>query len=94
MAQYIKKTQPVEAITFSELVDYGRNNTTNIVKGMPWSFTYKDHPITHENDKCYLICDNIGYFKFTPNDMLVTYDDGDILALSIEDFNIIFELYE
>jgi hypothetical protein len=34
--KYIRKTAVVEAITFDELVKYGKENGGNIVNGMPW----------------------------------------------------------
>jgi len=74
----------LECITFNELVEHGKLNCgLNIVNGMPWSFNYKGHPITHENDKCYLIPVNgVGYEKFTPNDILITDNSGQLHVLS------------
>lgn len=80
MAKYKIKTmndnsEPiVEAITFDELVKHGLENGANVNNGMPWSWNYKGHPITHENDQCYLISpyDNN---RMTPNDMLVTTEN-------------------
>lgn len=45
----------VEAIKFDELVQHGRDNGANIVNGMPLSFSYAGHAISHENDQRYLI---------------------------------------
>ncbi len=45
----------VEAVTFEELVEHGRQSGANTVNGMPWSFTFSGFPITHETDDCYLI---------------------------------------
>jgi hypothetical protein len=71
--QYRKKQAVVEAITFDALVAYGLAHTTNIVRGMPWSFNYNGCSITHENDECYLILvQSGGSAKFVPGDMLVT----------------------
>lgn len=74
MAKYRKKLVVIEAITFEEFVEYGRNNgaSANIVNGMPWSFKYNGHPVTHENDECYLIPTLEGTHNFTPQDMLIT----------------------
>jgi hypothetical protein len=55
------------AISFSDFVEYGRNNGANIVNGMPWSFEFEGYPVTHENDSCYLI----GNQKFTPDVFMV-----------------------
>ena len=76
--KFRKKQVEVEAITFDELVEHGKNNGANIVNGMPWSFKYQGHPITHENDECYLIPTLEGTMKFTPQDMLITGVNGEI----------------
>lgn len=86
MAKYIKKPVEIETITFDELVEYGRNNGGNIVNGMPWHFSYQGHPITHENDECYLVPTSSGYARFTPQDMLITQIDGEIYPCRIEIF--------
>ena len=36
--KYRKKPVVIEAITFDELVEYGKAHGGNIVDGMPWSF--------------------------------------------------------
>lgn len=45
----------IHRFTFNELVQHGRDNGANIVNGMPWSFKCFGLPITHENDRCYLV---------------------------------------
>jgi hypothetical protein len=48
--------KPVASIvTFDEFVQYGREHGANIVNGMPWSFVFNGHSVTHENDDLYLI---------------------------------------
>ena len=91
MSFFIKKPVVVEAITFDELVAYGLKNTTNIVNGMPWNFTYKGHIITHENDNTYCIPTLEGMMHFTRNDMLITGVKGEIYPCKIDIFN---ETYE
>jgi len=76
MAYYRKKPVVIEAITFQELIEYGKNNGANIVNGVPWSFKYNGHAITHENDECYLILTLEGTMNFTPEDMLITGVSG------------------
>lgn len=76
--KFRKKPVVIEAITFAELVQHGLENTTNVVNGMPWSFEYEGHPITHENDQCYLIPSLEGAMFFTPDDMLITGVNGEI----------------
>ena len=74
----------VEAITFAELVQYGRDNGANIVNGMPWSFHYKGQPVSHENDSCYLVGTIPLYF--TPEDFLVTAENGGMSVRKSDEF--------
>lgn len=90
--KYMKKPVIIEAITFDEFVEYGRNNGANIVKGMPWSFKYNGHGVTHENDECYLIPTLEGVYNFTPKDMLITGVSGEIYPCKIDIFELTYEL--
>lgn len=74
----------MEALSFDELVEYGLENTTNVVNGMPWSFEYKraDHPagvpgypVTHENDDCYLVLTPDGTVRFERGKLLIVGDN-------------------
>lgn len=82
--KYRKRPVEVEAITFDELVEYGRNEyrrngrETALIRDMPWSFDYAGHPITHENDDCYIIPTLEGHMKFSRGDMLITGVAGEI----------------
>jgi hypothetical protein len=78
MAKFRKKPVVIEAITFDELVDHGRASGANIVNGMPWSFSYAGHPITHETDESYVIPTLEGSMLFTRDDMLITGVKGEI----------------
>lgn len=91
MAMYRKKPVVIEAITFDELVQYGKDNGGNIVNGMPWHFEYKGHPITHENDQCYLILTLEGTHHFTPQDMLITGVKGEIYPCKLDIFEATYE---
>jgi len=42
-------------VTFDEFLQYGIDHGANIVNGMPWSFMFNGHAVTHENDDLYLI---------------------------------------
>lgn len=87
MAKFRKKPVEIEAITFNELIEYGKNNGGNIVDGMPWSFNYAGYPITHENSECYLIPDNYGVSQnMTPKDMLITGVNGEIYPCPLDAF--------
>ena len=89
--KFRKKPVVVEAITFDEFVQYGKEHTDNLVNGMPWSFEYKGHPVTSENDECYLIPTLEGEHAFTPADMLITGVAGEIYPCKLDIFN---ETYE
>ena len=89
--KYRKKPVVIEAITFHELVAYGIATGGNVVNGMPWSFTYKGHPVTHENDECYLIPTLEGTMKLTPDDMLITGVNGEIYPCKTDIFNKTYE---
>ena len=92
--KYRKKPVVIDAITFEEFVEYGKNNGGNIVNGMPWSFTYNGHPVTHENDERYLIPTLEGVHNFTPQDMLITGVKGEIYPCKLEIFEATYEVAE
>ena len=94
MSKFRKKPVVIEAITFAELVEYGLANTDNIVNGMPWSFNYKGHPISHENDRCYVIPTMEGTMHFTPDDMLITGVKGEIYPCKRDIFEATYERVE
>lgn len=91
--KYIKKPLEIEAITFDELVEHGRASTTaaNLRNGMPWSFEYAGHPITHENDDCYLIPTLEGTMKFMRGDMLITGVKGEIYPCKLDIFEATYD---
>ena len=91
MAQFRKKPVVIEAITFDELVEYGKANGGNIVNGMPWSFQYQGQPITHEDDNCYLILTLEGAMKFGREDMLITGVKGEIYPCKADIFAATYE---
>lgn len=91
MPMFRKKPVVIEAITFEELVEYGRTHGANIVNGMPWSFAYEGHAITHENDDCYLIPTLEGTMKFLRGDMLITGVAGEIYPCKPDIFDATYE---
>ena len=91
MAQFRKKPVVIEAITFEELVAHGIANGANIVGAMPWSFKYNGHPITHENDDCYLIPTLEGTMKMGRGDMLITGVSGEIYPCKLDIFAATYE---
>lgn len=93
MAKFRKKPVVVEAITFGELVAHGRAAAGSVgVEEMPWSFDYQGHPITHEDDECYLIPTPEGTMRFTPADMLITGVKGEIYPCKLEIFESTYEV--
>lgn len=94
MSRYRKKPVVVEAITFDELVAHGIASGGNIVNGMPWSFSYAGHAITHENDDCYLIPTLEGMMRFERGDMLITGVAGEIYPCKRDIFDATYEVAE
>lgn len=91
MSKYYKRSASVEAISFDELVQHGIDSGGNIVNGMPWAFHYQGHPITHENDDCYLVPCISGSLKFNRGEMLVTCSDGQLFPMGLADFTINYQ---
>lgn len=59
-----------EVVTFDQFVQHGRDMVDNGNPGMPWSFTFRGHPVTHENDQCYLVGGQ-PQVRFTADEVLV-----------------------
>lgn len=91
MGMFRKKPIAIEAITFDQLVDHGRQSGAGLTRGMPWSFSYKGHPITHENDDCYLIPTLEGTMRFERGDMLITGVKGEIYPCKADIFSATYE---
>lgn len=93
MKKFITRADVVEAITFDDFVQGGRDAGANIVGGMPWSFHYKGRAVTHHDDKCYLVLINEAphSLRFTPDDMLLTLVDGTPVILSRYAFDQLYE---
>lgn len=93
--KYRKKPVVIEAITFDELVAHGvaecEKAGHTLTNGMPWSFTYGGHPITHENDDCYLIPTLEGTMKMGRNDMLITGVQGEIYPCKVDIFHATYD---
>lgn len=91
MNQYRKKPIVITAITFEQLVAHGIASGGNVVNGMPWSFTYKGHAITHENDGCYIIPTLEGSMQMGRDDMLITGVRGEIYPCKRDIFEATYE---
>lgn len=95
MAKYKSHVVEVEALTFDELIQFGLDDGANVQNGMPWSFMWKDHPITHETDELYLVprIVGIGDLKIGPSDILLDLN-GVAHVMDRELFGAIFQLPE
>ncbi|HDR9100043.1 TPA: DUF2829 domain-containing protein [Burkholderia vietnamiensis] len=91
MAKFRKKPVTIDAITFDELVEHGKASGAPLTNGMPWSFTYNGHAITHERDDCYLIPTREGMHHMTPADMLITGVKGEIYPCKLEIFEATYD---
>ena len=91
MTQYRKKPVVITAITFTQLMAHGIASGGNVVNGMPWSFTYNGHAITHENDDCYIIPTLEGSMRMGRDDMLITGVKGEIYPCKREIFEATYE---
>lgn len=89
--RFRKKPVVIEAITFDELVEHGKAQGVPIYDGMPWSFSYNGHPITHENNDCYLIPTLEGTMKMGRCDMLITGVKGEVYPCKRDIFDATYE---
>ena len=92
--KYQKKPVIVETMTFNELVEYGLSHSDNIVNGVPWSFSINGHPISHENDDCYIISTLEGTHHITRNDILIIGVKGEIYPCKLDIFEMTYERVE
>lgn len=92
MARYVRRmSDEVEAITFDELVEHGRRSGVPLYNNMPWAFLYQGHPITNENEDCYLIPADYGSAKFGRDDLLVTGRNGKLIVVDRAAFEATYE---
>lgn len=92
--KFRKKPVVIEAITFDELVAHGIAQGGYCYEGMPWSFHYNGHHITHENDDCYLIATLEGVRQMGRSDMLITGVKGEIYPCKRDIFAATYEEVE
>lgn len=108
MGKAIKKPVEIEFVTFDEFIEYGHkfieenptegnygfHDNGNARCGLPWHFKYQGHPVTHENDECYLIPTLEGTHNFTPKDVLITGVKGEIYPCKIDIFKETYEVIQ
>lgn len=90
--KYRKKPVVIDAVTFDEFVKYGIDSGADIVNnGMPWSFSYKGQPVTHETDDSYSVLTLEGSMLFRRGDMLITGVQGEIYPCKKEIFDATYD---
>ncbi|MNX77180.1 hypothetical protein D3C86_1087070 [compost metagenome] len=62
--------------TFDQFVEYGRNAGVARINGMPWSFKFHGHPVSHETDTLYLVNQESGLIAFDRGSIMVVKEDG------------------
>ena len=89
--RYYHDLTDVIAFTLDEVVLHGIKSGAHLYGGMPWSFNFATHPVTHENDNVYLI-GGMGE-HMTHKDMLVieTKNIGNFKIVPMEEFIATYE---
>ena len=90
--KYRKKPVVIEAITFDEFVQFGRDSGAVIVKGMPWHFQYEGYGISHETDTCYLIPTLEGNLWARKHDWIIRGVKGELYPCKPDIFEATYEL--
>jgi hypothetical protein len=68
------------AISFDGLVEHGKASGAPLTNGMPWSFEWMGHPVTHESDRCYLV--GVSSLRVTPEVFLVASPSGNLILMA------------
>lgn len=93
--KFRKKPVVIEAITFDELVEHGKQwcgaEGHTLIGGMPWHFSYAGQVVTHENDDCYLIPTLEGTMRMGREDMLITGVQGEVYPCKKDIFEATYE---
>lgn len=67
--------------TFDQFVHYGACHGANIVNGMPWSFQFYGHPVSHENDDRYLV--GVRSVPFNRGGVIIVDDNGNFTVFNL-----------
>lgn len=91
----VKRAVEIEFFTFEEFCQLGRElNPQSINDGFAWSFNFRGHSITHENNECYIIPTLEGSMRFTPEDVLIVGVKGEIYPCKTEIFNMTYDVLD
>ncbi|QGH72778.1 MAG: protein of unknown function DUF2829 [Podoviridae sp. ctLUJ1] len=88
------KRTHIISLTFKELIQHGIDSGAPLFNGMPWSFQFLGHPVTHENDNCFIISTPDGQLAMSPEDMLIIGEWNVLQVMSTEKFLAAFEPLE
>jgi hypothetical protein len=84
-AQTAQSWDPVKPhsklVTFDEFVQYGKDHGANVVNGMPWSFVFYGHAVTHETDDLYMI--GTPSIAFRLGELLVVSSCGKCVLMTV-----------
>lgn len=88
MAKYTTTPEVVEAITFEEFVKYAKDNTPH----PHWHIPYNGFPITHENDKKYIVPRSLlSPLMFTPGKVLCITKSGNAFLEDLNHFQVKYQ---
>ena len=90
MAKKYRYRTTIEAFTFDEFVQAGIDAGANLVDGIPWSWMYKNHPVTHENDNLYLVGAGSKPTRFHKGTILCDNPDTGLYTLPTQNFKKFF----
>lgn len=73
--KYRRLPTVLEAYTFEEFVEYGRQHAPHLQNGVPWSFTFRGYNVTHETNDRYSIASPDGGIDFRRTDLRLPSPD-------------------
>lgn len=83
------------AITFDEFIEYGITAGANVVDGMPWSFHYLGHRVTHESDSFYSVDLTSGIsLSFERGQILMSVCEEEMFVCAADMFDDKYEIIE
>jgi hypothetical protein len=84
------KPRKIEAIWFNDFVEHGKRVAETLVDGVPWAFSFRGHPITHETDSAYVIPNALlraaGQALFKAGEVLLISDSNELVPCDFQTF--------